>query len=99
MEINDELIDELIKGYKSPEDIIGKNGLLKQLTKAVLERCMQGELTHYLGYGKHEAKGKNSGNSRNGSSKKTVISEQEEIPISTPGIGRGQLTVLLGFSR
>jgi len=84
MEIKDELIDELIKGYKSPEDIIGKNGLLKQLTKAVLERCMQGELTYHLGYEKHEAKGKNSGNSRNGSSKKTVISEQGEIPVKIP---------------
>lgn len=84
MEIKDELIDELIKGYKSPEDIIGENGLLKQLTKAVLERCMQGELTHHLGYAKHEIKGRHSGNSRNGSSKKTVICEQGEIPVKTP---------------
>lgn len=84
MEIKAELIDELIKGYQSPEEILGEHGLLKQLTKAVLERCLQGEMTHHLGYGKHEAKGKNSGNSRNGSSKKTVIGEQGEIPVKIP---------------
>jgi len=49
MEIKNELIDELIKGYQKPEDIIGENGLLKQLTKALLERAMNAELTHHLG--------------------------------------------------
>ncbi|MBI5847165.1 MAG: hypothetical protein HZB31_04325 [Nitrospirae bacterium] len=46
MEIKAEFIDELIKGYQSPEKILGEHGLLKQLTKAVLERCLQGEMTH-----------------------------------------------------
>lgn len=89
MEIKEELIDELIKGYQSPEEILGERGLLKQLTKAVLERCLQGEMTHHLGYGKHEAKGKNSGNSRNGSSKKTIVGEQGEIPVNIPRDRRG----------
>ena len=40
MEIRKEILDELIKDYKNPEDLIGKNGLLKQLTKALLERAM-----------------------------------------------------------
>lgn len=58
MEIRNELLDELLKNYKSPEDILGENGLLKQLTKVVLERCMQGEMTHNLGYGQARNKGK-----------------------------------------
>ena len=69
MEIKNELIDELIKGYQKPEDMIGENGLLKQLTKALLERAMSAELTHHLGYEKHDPAGYNSGNSRNGSSR------------------------------
>lgn len=84
MEIKDELIDELIKGYQSPEEILGENGLLKQLTKAVLERCLQGEMTHHLGYAKHDAKKKNGSNSRNGSSKKTITGEQGEIQLKIP---------------
>ena len=95
MEIKDELIDELIKGYQSPEDILGEHGLLKQLTKAVLERCLQGEMTHHLGYVKHEAKGNNSGNSRNGSSRKTITGEQGEIPVRIPRDRKGTFEPLI----
>ncbi len=95
MEIKDELIDELIKGYQSPEEILGENGLLKQLTKAVLERCLQGEMTHHLGYAKNEIKGKNSGNSRNGSSRKTVTGDQGEIPIKIPRDRKGTFEPLI----
>ena len=95
MEIKDELIDELIKGYQSPEEILGENGLLKQLTKAVLERCLQGEMTHHLGYGKHDSKGKNSGNSRNGSSRKTVTGDQGEIPLKIPRDRQGNFEPLI----
>jgi len=49
MSIRPELLDELLKDYKKPEDITGENGLLKQLTKAVLERALGAELTHHLG--------------------------------------------------
>ena len=49
MAIDPELIDKLLAGYKKPEQIIGKEGLLKQLTKALLERALQGELTDHLG--------------------------------------------------
>ena len=54
MRIKPEVIDELLKDYKKPEDVLGQNGLLKQLTKALLERAMNAELTHHLGYEKHE---------------------------------------------
>lgn len=49
MAIDLKLIDKLLADYKNPEDIIGENGLLKQLTKAVLERAMQAERTEHLG--------------------------------------------------
>lgn len=84
MEVKNELIDELLKGYQKPEDIIGENGLLKQLTKAVLERAMNAELTSHLGYEKHDPAGYNSGNSRNGASAKTVKGEFGEIVVETP---------------
>ena len=57
MTFNNNLIDQLLKDYQKPEDILGENGLLKQLTKAVLERAMQAELTHHLGYDKHSPSG------------------------------------------
>lgn len=52
MATTDELLDILMKDYKKPEDLIDENGLLKQLTKRLLERAMQTELTEHLGYGK-----------------------------------------------
>jgi len=84
MEIKKEVLDELIKDYKKPEDLIGETGLLKQLTKALLERAMGAELTQHLGYEKHDPSGYNSGNSRNGASAKTVKGEFGEITVETP---------------
>jgi putative transposase len=84
MEIKKEVLDELIKDYKKPEDLIGETGLLKQLTKALLERAMGAELTEHLGYEKHDPGGYNSGNSRNGTSAKTVKGEFGEIRVETP---------------
>lgn len=74
------LIDQLLKDYKSPEDVLGENGILKQLTKAILERAMGAELTTHLGYEKHDPAGKNSGNSRNGKSQKTLTGDFGELP-------------------
>ena len=84
MEIKKEVLDELIKDYQKPEDLIGETGLLKQLTKALLERAMGAELTEHLGYEKHDPVGYNSGNSRNGTSAKTVKGEFGEITVETP---------------
>jgi transposase-like protein len=84
MTINNDLLDQLLADYKKPEDILGENGLLKQLTKAVLERAMQAELTHHLGYPKHGHKGNNSGNSRNGKSKKTLKGDFGSLPLEVP---------------
>lgn len=84
MEIKKEVLDELIKDYKKPEDLIGETGLLKQLTKALLERAMGAELTQHLGYEKHDPAGYNSGNSRNGATPKTIQGDCGEIVIETP---------------
>jgi putative transposase len=84
MAIDLKLIDRLLADYKKPEDIIGENGLLKQLTKAVLERAMQAEMTEHLGYEKHDPAGNNSGNSRNGATSKMLKGDFGEVPLETP---------------
>ena len=84
MATTDELLDVLMKNYKKPEDLIGENGLLKQLTKRLLERAMQTELTEHLGYEKHAPTGKNSGNSRKGGYKKTIFGDFGNLDITTP---------------
>ena len=84
MTIDPKLVDELLVNYKKPEDIIGDNGLLKRLTKALLERALSAELTEHVGYDKHDPAGYNSGNSRNGSSKKKLKGEFGEIELETP---------------
>lgn len=84
MAITKEILDELLKDYQQPEDLLGQSGRLQQLSKALIERVLEGELTHQLGYEKYAAEGKNSGNSRNGKSRKTLKGKQGEIPIEVP---------------
>src|SRR3954464_11565425 len=84
MALDADLIDQLLKEYKKPEDIIGENGLLKQLTKALLERAMAAELKDDLGYEKHDPAGHNSGNSRNGKSSKKLKGDFGEFELETP---------------
>lgn len=67
----EELLDELLKDGKTAADIFGRDGLLKQLTKRLVERALKGELTDHLGYPKHAPVAKFSDNSRNGSSEDT----------------------------
>ena len=78
------LLDELLAGGRSPEEILGKDGLVQQFTKAIIERAMEAELTDHIGYEKHDPKGHGSGNSRNGHSPKTVKGEHGEVPIDVP---------------
>lgn len=85
MAIDPKVIDKLLAEHgHRPEDIAGENGLLKQLTKALLERAMQAELTNHLGYEKHDPAGYNTGNSRNGTSRKKLKGEFGEIDLETP---------------
>ncbi len=72
MPVSDQLIDQLLADYKSPEDLLGEQGILKQLTKKLAERALEAEMEQHLGYAKHDAAGKNTGNSRNGKSRKSV---------------------------
>ena len=85
MAININVIDQLLAehGHRL-EDIAGENGLLKQLTKALVERAMQAEMTNHLGYEKHDPAGYRSGNSRNGKSHKKLTGEFGEIELETP---------------
>jgi hypothetical protein len=55
MTISNELLDSLLADYKTPEDLIGEGGLLKQLTKRLVERALQTEMVEHLGYAKHES--------------------------------------------
>src|SRR5260370_42292034 len=75
MAIDKALLDQLLADYKKPEDIIGENGLLKQLPKAILARALQAELTHHLGFEKHDPAGHHSGNSRKGSGRTVLKGE------------------------
>jgi hypothetical protein len=85
MAIDPELIDRLLSEHgHRPQDIAGESGLLKQLTKALMERAMQVELTDHLGYEKHDPAGYKSGNSRNGKSRKKLKGEFGEIELETP---------------
>lgn len=82
MAIRQELLEELLKDYKSPEDMLGQDGLLKELTKALVEKALEGELTHHLGYPKHSPS--KSVNARNGKGKKRLISSHGEMEIASP---------------
>ena len=64
--------------------MLGDNGLLQQLTKALVERALDGELTHHLGYEKHSSAGDNSGNSRNGTTPKTLKGKRGQVQIDVP---------------
>jgi putative transposase len=78
------LIKELLANYTGPEDLIGENGLLKRLTKKLVEGALGAELTHHLGYAKHDGVGQGSGNSRNGASGKTLKGDFGEVEIEVP---------------
>jgi transposase-like protein len=74
----------MMSNYEKPEDLTGEEGLFKQLKKALIERALGPELTEHLGYEKGDPAGRGSGNSRNGSSAKTVLTQDGEIEIAVP---------------
>lgn len=82
--IKPELLDELLSGVTSPDDLMGDDGLFRQLKKALMERALGAELTHHLGYEKGDPGGRGSGNSRNGHSAKTVLTEDGEVDLAIP---------------
>jgi putative transposase len=83
--IKTELLDELLSGVKTPDDLLGDGGVFRQLKKALMERALGAELTHHLGYEKGAAPvGRARSNSRNGHSAKTVLTDDGEIDLSIP---------------
>ena len=89
-------LDEWIKtNYHKPEDILGDEGLLKQLTKQLMERVLQAEMTHHLGYEPYAVAGRNSGNSRNGGDTKRLKMEDGELTIEVPRDRAGTFTPVL----
>jgi putative transposase len=86
MAIRDEIIDELLgsKEIKTQDDLFGQEGLLKQLSKQLMERLLEAEMTNHLGYYKHALEGRNGGNSRNGKTTKTVKTGNGTVEIAVP---------------
>src|SRR5437660_1234315 len=80
----DELVDELLGGAKTEEEIFGQGGLFNQLTKRLVERAMEVELTDHLGYEPHQEPPGGAGNTRNGSTPKTLLTESGRVQIDTP---------------
>jgi len=90
MAITDEMLNELLKEYHKPEDLLGKDGIFKQLQKRLLEKALGAEMTAHLGYEKHERTGGKSGNSRNGTSAKTIQGEFGKVAIDVPRDREGE---------
>jgi len=87
MKLTEEIIKELQKDLskaKTYGDLMGKDGVIKKLLKSSLEQMLETELSEHLGYPKHSPAGNNSGNSRNGKTSKTLISDQGEIQLQIP---------------
>src|SRR4051794_8645586 len=80
----DEVIDELLAGASSEEEIVGPGGLLAQLTKRLVERALEVELTEHLGYEPHAEPPGGAGNTRNGTTAKTLQTEHGPVAIQTP---------------
>ncbi|MCA1836883.1 MAG: IS256 family transposase [Actinobacteria bacterium] len=80
-----QLAQELVdKARAEGVELVGQGGLLTRLTKSVLETALEAEMTEHLGYDKHDAMGRNGGNSRNGTRTKTVLTEIGPVDIEVP---------------
>ena len=80
----DAVVDELLAGAKSEEEIVGPGGVLAQLTKRLVERALEVELTDHVGYEPHAEPPGGAGNVRNGSTAKTLLTANGPVEISTP---------------
>lgn len=79
-----EILDQLLGGGLKPEDLTAEDGLFRRLKKALLERALGAELTHHVGYEKGDPAGRGTGNSRNGTSRKTLLTDDGELEIEVP---------------
>jgi putative transposase len=85
----DEVIDGLLAGARTEEEVVGPGGVLAQLTKRLVERAMSAELTDHLGYEPHQEPPGGTGNTRNGSTAKTLATEHGPVRIETPRDRKG----------
>ena len=88
-ELPDELIDELLAGARTPEEITGPDGLLQRLTKRLVERAMAAELSEHLGYEPGQAPPGGVGNARNGMTAKTVHTGHGSVRVEQPRDRKG----------
>src|SRR6185312_524801 len=82
--IKPELLEELLKSCKTPDELFGPEGLMQRLKGALMERMLDAEMTEHLGYEAYEGKGRGAGNSRNGYTTKTVETESGKVDIRVP---------------
>jgi putative transposase len=80
----DDVVDELLAGARTEEEIVGPGGLLSQLTKRLVERALEVELSDHVGYDRHQEPPGGAGNTRNGSTPKTLITEHGQVGIDAP---------------
>jgi putative transposase len=93
--LSDAVIDELLAGARTEEEIVGRGGVLAQLTKRLVERALQAELGEHLGYEPHREPPGGVGNTRNGSTGKTLQTEHGPIRVETPRDRNGSFEPLL----
>jgi hypothetical protein len=80
----DDVVDELLAGAQTEEEIVGPGGLLSQLTKRLVERALEVEITDHLGFERHQEPPGGTGNTRNGPTSKRLITEHGQVAIDTP---------------
>jgi putative transposase len=90
-----ELVDELLAGYEKPSDLLGEGGVLKELTKALVERALGAELSRHLGYAKGEGKERRRQNTRNGASGKRVLTDNGALDLTIPRDREGSFEPVL----
>lgn len=98
MKLTEEMIEQLkadLSGAKTYEDLMGKNGAIKKLIANTLEQMLESELTEHLGYEKHSPLGRNSGNSRNGKTRKSLKNDNGEIEITVPRDRNGEFDPII----
>src|SRR5699024_7692063 len=89
-QVPDELVDQLLgRANAEGSDLLGPDGLLSVVTKQVLDRALDTELTEHLGYDKNDPAGRGSGNSRNGTSPKTVPTDIGPVEVAVPQVRAG----------
>jgi transposase-like protein len=84
MAFTKKVLDEILKDYHGPDDFYGPSGIMKQLTKALVERTMEAELTGHLGYEKHDQGEKPNANRRNGKTTKELRTNDGPMAVEVP---------------